>query len=113
MESLLDIVVGLGSFLLLVIIFWIVPIHYGIKWAKLKGVSRMWMLFGLHPMLGWIAYLIIRFGIEPRKVCIKCKEQIKLEAQICRYCGNQMSPEEVHFSVMDYQKRKNSKKNLI
>ena len=64
------------------------------------------MLFGIHPMTGWIAYLILRYGIDPRKQCNKCKESIKLEAEICRYCGNQMSPQEIRMTVRDYEERK-------
>jgi predicted amidophosphoribosyltransferase len=61
------------------------------------------MLFGIHPMMGWIAYLILRYGIDPRKKCDKCKESIKLEAQICRYCRNEMSEEEVSLSIKEYE----------
>lgn len=38
----------------------IIPVVLGIKAAKRKGVSPHWMWFGLHPVGGWIAYLIIR-----------------------------------------------------
>jgi predicted amidophosphoribosyltransferase len=64
------------------------------------------MLFGFHPITGWITYLILRYGIDPRKLCDKCKESIKLEAQICRYCGNLMSQEEINISVKKFKERK-------
>ena len=38
----------------------IVPVVLGIKAAKRKGVSPHWMWFGVHPVGGWIAYLVIR-----------------------------------------------------
>ena len=38
----------------------IVPVVLGIKAAKRKGVSPHWMWFGVHPLGGWIAYLVIR-----------------------------------------------------
>jgi len=38
----------------------ITPVILGIKAAKRKGISPHWMWFGLHPIGGWIAYLIIR-----------------------------------------------------
>ncbi len=38
----------------------IIPVVLGIKAAKRKGVSPHWMWFGLHPLGGWIAYLVIR-----------------------------------------------------
>ena len=102
MEILLRILIPVIAGLLL----WFVPIWYGVKWAKIKKVSKLWMLFGFHPFFGWIAYLILRFGIEPRKKCGKCKESIKLEAQICRYCGNQMSQEEIEMEIMALENRK-------
>lgn len=93
--------------ILLGIVLWFIPIKYGIKWAKIKNVSTLWMLFGIHPFMGWIAYLVLRFGIEPRKNCNRCKESIKLEAQICRYCGNEMSQEEIALAKQEYEERKN------
>ncbi|MDH7913044.1 hypothetical protein [Winogradskyella sp. SYSU M77433] len=100
---------GLTSLVIVILIItflWIIPIWFGLKWARIKKVSKLWMLFGIHPMTGWIAYLILRYGIDPRKQCNKCKESIKLEAEICRYCGNQMSPEEIRMTVRDYEERK-------
>ena len=38
----------------------IIPVVLGIKAAKRKGVSPHWMWFGVHPVGGWIAYLVIR-----------------------------------------------------
>ena len=102
---------GTISFLvviLIIVFFWIIPIWFGIKWAKIKGVSKLWMLFGFHPMTGWIAYLILRYGIDPKKQCHKCKESIKIEAEVCRYCGNQMSQEEINIAVKEFEKRKNN-----
>jgi hypothetical protein len=46
----------------------ITPVILGIKAAKRKGVSPHWMWFGLHPVGGWIAYLIIRSRPDRRPV---------------------------------------------
>lgn len=108
MDNIFEFAFGFTFFLLLIFLFWFIPIYFGLKWARIKGVSKLWMLFGIHPMTGWIAYLILRYGIDPRKQCDKCKEYIKMEAQICRYCGNQMSHEEIHLSAMEYRKRKDN-----
>lgn len=91
MDNIFEVSLGSAFMLLSFFLLWVVPIYFGLKWAKIKGVSRLWMLFGFHPITGWVTYLILRYGVEPRKQCDKCKEYIKLEAQICRYCGNQMS----------------------
>src|SRR5690606_19062868 len=109
MENIFEGAIGFFVVVLIIFLFWVIPIWFGLKWAKIKGVSRLWMLFGFHPMFGWIAYLILRYGIDPRKQCDKCKESIKIEAQICRYCGNQMSQEEINNSIKEFEDRKNNK----
>lgn len=106
MENMYQCITGLLIFIAVVFFFWFLPIWFGLKWAKIKGVSKLWMLFGIHPMTGWITYLILRYGIDPRKQCDKCKESIKIEAQICRYCGNQMSQEEINFALSEFENRK-------
>ena len=88
------------------IVFWFIPIKYGIKWAKIKNISKLWMLFGIHPFMGWIAYLVIRYGVDPRKNCNKCKESIKIEALICRYCRIEISQEEINLTIEEYDERK-------
>ena len=87
----------------LIILLWVIPIKYGLKWAKIKKVSKLWMLFGIHPMMGWIAYLVLRYGVEPRKICNHCQEPIKLKAKVCRYCGHQMTQEEISASISSYE----------
>jgi hypothetical protein len=106
MENILEVVTGFATVILIIFFFWFIPIWFGLKWAEIKGISKLWMLFGIHPMTGWIAYLILRYGIDPRKQCEKCKESIKLEAQICRYCGNQMTQEEINISTKEFDERK-------
>jgi hypothetical protein len=106
MENIFEGAIGFLIVILLIIFFWVVPIWFGLKWTKIKGVSKLWMLFGFHPMAGWIAYLILRYGIDPKKQCDKCKESIKIEAQICRHCGNQMSQEEINIVIKEFEERK-------
>jgi len=106
MGNILENLIGFIVVILFIFILWVVPIWLGLKWAKIKGVSKLWMLFGIHPFFGWIAFLILRYGVDPRKQCYKCKESIKIEAQICRYCGNQMSREEIDYAIKEYQDRK-------
>jgi len=106
MENNFDILIRIVGILLIIIVLWVIPIWFGLKWAKIKGVSKLWMLFGFHPMTGWIAYLILRYGVEPRKQCYKCKEAIKIEAQVCRYCGNEMTQEEINISKKEFEQRK-------
>ncbi len=106
MENTIDVLIGYLIVILIIFLFWVIPIWFGLKWARIKGVSKLWMLSGIHPLTGWIAYLILRFGIDPRKQCDKCKESIKIEAQICRHCGNKMSQEEINISIREFEERK-------
>lgn len=68
--------------------FWIVPVVLGIRAAAAKGVSPHWMWFGVHPFGAWIAFLVIRFGVRPRKRCPKCAETLLSHAKTCAYCGH-------------------------
>ncbi|MGB5982718.1 MAG: hypothetical protein WBG46_11300 [Nonlabens sp.] len=105
MDEILKNLAGILLFVGIVICLWVIPIWFGIKWAKIKGVSRLWMLSGIHPFFGWIAYLVLRYGVDPRKQCEMCKESIKIGAYICRYCGNQMSKEDVNFSIQQFKSK--------
>ncbi len=56
--------VKLGEvFLLCATIFldWMLPIVLGLQAAKRKGYSPAWMLFGIHPGAGWIAFVVLAF----------------------------------------------------
>jgi hypothetical protein len=107
METIFQGVLSILVPIAVIFFFWFLPIRLGLKWAKIKQVSKLWMLFGFHPMMGWIAYLILKYGIDSRKQCDKCKESIKIEAQICRYCGNEMNEEEIKISIKAFEDRKN------
>lgn len=72
----------------LLLAFWIVPVVLGIRAATAKGVSPHWMWFGLHPFGAWIAFLVIRFGVRPRKRCPQCSETLLSHAKLCAYCGH-------------------------
>src|SRR6185295_18877289 len=39
---------------------WIFPIAKGLKIAKAKSRSPHWMWFGIHPLGGWIALIVLR-----------------------------------------------------
>jgi WD40 repeat protein len=52
-----------------VITLWVLPIVWGVKWARYKGLSTSWMWFGVHPLGGWIALVVIRWVASPRGGC--------------------------------------------
>ncbi|MBF0196913.1 MAG: hypothetical protein HQL32_04355 [Planctomycetes bacterium] len=71
------------------VVLWVVPVALGISATKKKGISPHWMWLGLHPISAWIAFFVIRFGLDPRKKCPMCKESIKEAAVICHYCRHE------------------------
>ncbi|MGD0580628.1 MAG: HEAT repeat domain-containing protein, partial [Bryobacteraceae bacterium] len=80
--------------MLLILAVCIVPVLLGIQAAQRKGVSPHWMWFGLNPLGGWLAYLIIRYGVRS-KLRPAAGSRSSLIARddvvICGHC-NQASP---------------------
>jgi len=64
---------------------WITPIPLGIRQAKRKHRSPHWMWFGLHPMSGWIAFIVL-YALPPLKECPNCGENAKSHARVCPFC---------------------------
>jgi hypothetical protein len=72
---------------LLILAIWIVPIPLGIKKAKQKGYSPHWMWFGILPMYGLLAFLILCI-VPKMKKCAHCGERNKVYAKYCQRCNN-------------------------
>ena len=53
---------------LAVIVGWVLPITLGIWAARRKNCSPRWMWFGVHPIFGWIACIVL-LCITPRIRC--------------------------------------------
>lgn len=79
---------------LLFLTAWIAPIPLGLRAAKRNHRSPHWMWFGLHPITGWIAFLILRY-LPPMKACAKCGENAKAHARVCPYCLTPFNPAEL------------------
>ncbi len=73
---------------------WLLTLYLGLKLAEKKGVSRKWMLFGLHPLLTWIGYLIISKK-EALVACPKCLGKVDPKAEICRHCRTELEVQDV------------------
>ena len=71
----------------LILAIWIVPIPLGIKKAKQNGHSPHWMWFGILPIYGWLAFLILCIAPKMKK-CASCGERNKLYAKYCQRCNN-------------------------
>lgn len=78
---------------LLFIAVWIAPIPLGLRAAKRNHRSPHWMWFGIHPITGWIAFLILRY-LPPMKACTNCGENTKAHARVCPYCLTPFTPGE-------------------
>jgi hypothetical protein len=82
-------VLGLFAFFtvatVVVIVGWILPICLGVSAAKRKNISALWMLFGIHPIFGWIACIIL-LCITPRVQCPNCGGFTWAHFRICPYC---------------------------
>ena len=72
--------------LALVALVWVLPIVLGIREAKRKGISPHWMWFGVNPLPGWIAYLIIKFKAKERTRCAACGAPLPPTANYCSVC---------------------------
>lgn len=79
-----DAILGLVVMVVLIVV-WVVPIKLGVKSARQKSISPAWMWFGVHPVGGWIAYAIIRWGIR-RIECPSCHNKNPLTAKFCEHC---------------------------
>ena len=64
---------------------WVLPIALGIQAAKQKNYSPHWMWFGIHPILGWIACIVL-LCITPRIQCPNCGGFVTVNFRICPYC---------------------------
>jgi hypothetical protein len=73
--------------LLLLLAIWIVPVPLGIKKAKQKELSPHWMWFGVLPLYGWVAFLVLCL-VPKMKKCANCGERNKLYARTCQRCNN-------------------------
>jgi hypothetical protein len=82
---------GLG----LVILFWVVPIKYGIRIAKSRGFSPHWMWLGIHPFFGWMA-----FGIMASlKRCPACNKIVGVRNKFCPICANSFAEGDIGTSI--------------
>ncbi len=79
--------VVLGFFLIVVFIGlgWVLPITLGVRCAKRKNYPALWMLFGIHPVGGWIAFIVFAY-ITPRIRCPNCGGFVKVFFRMCPFC---------------------------
>jgi len=81
---------GLALLVLVVIpvvvtLFWVLPITLGLWLAGKRNYSRLWMLFGIHPLGGWIACLVLALS-KGKVECGKCGAYVKRNFRQCPQC---------------------------
>jgi len=75
----------------LALVAWVLPVVLGIRAAIEKRVSPHWMWFGIHPLGGWIAWAVLRFGIPPLVRCPRCARTNPRDARFCPRCGTALA----------------------
>lgn len=82
-----------GGFLVVAVVFWIIPIF--VAHGRGKAKHRAGVAYGL--FLGWIGVLIL--AVLPPLVdhenygeCPHCKEDIRLDASVCPHCQRDVTP---------------------
>lgn len=75
------------------LVIWIAPIFLGLKAAREKNRSPHRMWFGIHPISGWLAFLILRY-VPALLECPDCGETMKAHARVCAYCLRPFRPAE-------------------
>lgn len=79
-----DAIAGILTFAFVAVV-WVTPVVLGVRWARRKGVSPHWMWFGLHPLSGWIAFLVIRYRVKS-SICASCGKSVPQTARFCPHC---------------------------
>ena len=71
--------------------FWVLPIMLGVRCAKRKNYSPAWMCFGIHPLGGWIAFIVLSC-LPARIQCPNCGGFVQVNFKICPYCRAGINP---------------------
>ena len=75
----------------LIFVLWVLPIWLGIRTARQKNYTPLWMLFGIHPLGGWIAFIVLS-SLPPRHQCTNCGGFVPNYFRLCPYCHREMTP---------------------
>ncbi len=83
--GLLSVLLGLVLVGFAIFFLWVLPITLGVRCARRKNYSPTWMWFGIHPVGGWIAFLVLSC-LTPRIACPNCGGYVTVNFRICPYC---------------------------
>lgn len=71
------------------VVGWVIPVMLGIQTAARKHYSPHWMWFGIHPVGGWIAFIVLSC-LPPRAECQHCGGYVSAQFRLCPYCRHNM-----------------------
>ncbi len=80
-----------------VVVGWVLPIMLGLRTARRKNYSTLWMLFGIHPIGGWVAFIVLSC-LPGRRRCERCGGFIAVHWKICPNCQAPVLPPAVPVS---------------
>jgi hypothetical protein len=75
----------LAAIPVLIVLFWVLPITMGVCLARRRKLSPLWMLFGISPLGGWIACLVLAL-CKGKVECAKCGGYVKPNFRQCPFC---------------------------
>lgn len=68
-----------------IVLLWVLPVVLGVQVAERKGYSPHWMWFGIHPVAGWVAFIVLSC-LPPRIRCPACMQLVSVKYSVCPYC---------------------------
>ena len=82
-----------GVFFFAAIVFfgWVLPIMLGIKQARKKNYSPAWMWVGIHPLFGWMAFIVL-VCVRPKVQCASCGGFVTDNFIKCPFCHDAVKP---------------------
>jgi hypothetical protein len=86
--------IGIAALVLVFFAQWILSVVLGLRATKRKNYSPNWMWLALHPLGGWLVFIVLKF-LPGMKDCPHCRERTQASARNCPACGKAFPPETI------------------
>jgi hypothetical protein len=80
-----------ASVALAILAAWIAILVAGVRLARRKGRSPHWMWFGVHPLSGLVALLVL-LRVRGLRDCPHCGARLPAALEACSACGRSLPP---------------------